>query len=907
MALARFVCRRALWIVIVAVLLAVVSIVYTALELEFITDRNALVNPEAEFNQRYIAFEEAFGDQEPMMLLIGEAGIRETAASSDSQPPIPHKSTRERMKQAASRVLARLHERPELFPEIIERIPPDEFGGTRMLYLPTQDLRAIHEQLAAAQPLIHGIAREPGYPGLLSALRESVEGSAGDIDDAQAAGEQLRDLLRGINESLRAASGTPASLALLDFESRDPALDEDGYMFLWGGRLLYAAIHPTRERGALDQWREPVAFARDAVAEVQSDFPELAIGLSGRPVIYSDEMRASSRDMAVATIFAVLAVGMMFVLAFRSLRRPGLAVLCLLLALCWTFGLTTLIIGHLNIFAMVFAVVLVGLGIDFGIHLLSHYRHGISHGLSVHDALVETYAEIGMGTVLGAVTTAAALSTAAFTDFLGLSELGLICGWGIGFCLLAMLIVFPATLVILDARRVGDGNPALRAAMRDVQGPETRPATSRGARVAALAVALLIVSAAVAAIVIATRDWAPFSYNMLELNDPKSEAVQWEKLLIAHDQRASYAVSTRASLSELRELRHEYEALIESGLASGMESMLPDDEQARRELLAEIAGVLPARFNELPTPSDAAALRSAARGLQAALRQLAARGPTLQAAFEPAINELAAMIELIRQRGEHVSARLHELEPHVFGELVVALRDLIRDADPPAITAATLPGALRSRYVGAAPDGSARYAIYIYPAGNSWERETSGEFNDAVLAIDPRATGVTIQVYESGTRIAESFARSVIYASIAIVLLLLLDLRRPLALLIALIPVLASLTILLGLMTLTGLSFNFANFFGVAILIGTTVDAGVYLVHSQRHGDPRRTLRQTRKACLLCGMTTLLGFGALITASHQGIVSLGVVLVTGSIAGMLGSVVVVPALLAWFNEKGRRV
>lgn len=907
MALAHLVCRRALWIVLAAVALAVASIIYTALELEFITDRNALVSPDAAYNQRYMGFMEAFGDQEPMMLLIGDASLRKDGLIVDADPPVPDKAARERMKQAASRVVARLEQRPDLFPQVIERIPPDEFDGTRMLYLPHQDLHAIAGQLEQAKPLLHGIAEQPSFPGLLAALRDSVEQGAGELDDSAEAGNELHALLRDLNTSLRAATGTPAAFDLFEFESSNSALDPDGYMFLWDGRLLYAAMHPAREPGALDQWKEPVAFARAAVAGVQTDFPELAIGLGGRPVIYSDEMAASGRDMAIATIFAVLAVGLMFVFAFRSLRRPALAVLCLLLALCWTFGVTTLVVGHLNIFAMVFAVVLVGLGIDFGIHLLSHYRHGISHGLSVHDALVETYAEIGMGTVLGAVTTAAALSTAAFTDFLGLAELGLICGWGIGFCLVAMLVVFPAMLVILDSRRIGEGNQALRAAMRELQGPPPqRPATSRKARIAALAVGGLILAAAVLSVAHIAGGWAPFAYNMLDLNDPKSEAVQWERLLIEHDQRSSYAVSVSGSIAELRERRAEFEALVERGIVASTESLLPESEQAKRDILAGISSQLPEQVNDPDTASTAAELRSAARGLQAALRQLASRGPTLQAAFEPAITELSALIELIRQRGDHVSARLGELEPQFFGALTQSLRELNRDANPPAVAAATLPQALRTRYVGEGPEGL-RYALYVYPSGDGWDREVSGAFNEAVLAIDPQATGVTIQVYEAGTRIANGFALSVLYAAIAIVLLLLLDLRRPLALMVALIPVLASLSVLLALMTLTKLSFNFANFFGVPILIGTTVDAGVYLVHSQRHGDPRRTLRQTRKACLLCGMTTLLGFGALITASHQGIVSLGVVLVTGSIAGMLGSVVVVPALLAWFNERGKRV
>ncbi|MCC7510573.1 MAG: MMPL family transporter [Planctomycetes bacterium] len=907
-ATARFVCSRALWIVLAALALALASVVYTAWRIEFVTDRNALVDPDAEYNQRFLTFLDAFGDQELMLLMVGDAPG--PVGNPGYNPPIPGDFTRVRMKRAAARVVERLQQRPDLFPQIVQRVPPDEFGGTRMLYLPEQDLDAIATQVEGSRPVVESIARDPSFKGLLQGMRDGIEQGAGSGDDAQLkqGGEQLHRLLAEIRESLAAAQDSPAPDQLFVFRSSDPAIDPEGYLFLWDGRLLCVAIVPKRNAGALNQVEEPLAFARMAVSEVQQEYPELAIGLTGRPVIYSDEMAASSRDMTWATIFSVVAVGLMFIIAFRSFVRPMLAVLCLVLALAWTFGATTLLIGHLNIFAMVFAVVLVGLGIDFGIHLLSHYRQGIAHGLSVREALTETYAEIGMGTVLGAVTTAAALSTAALTDFLGLAELGLICGMGIVCCLLAMLVVFPAMLVLLDARRVGQGNPALRATMRDQDAkPAPRPATSTGARLAALLIVLLVAGSAAVSAVGIGDGYVPFDYNLLDLNDPNGEGVHWEKLLIDHDQRASYAVSIRNSPEELRELSRQYDSLRERGIVRTTEGMLPANESARRAQLARIRAALPGGFADPAAPGDAAGLRAAARGLQSALRQLATRGQSFEAAFADAMAEAGAIVELARQRPEHVDARLRQVEPQFFGALVRQLRELQRDANPPPVTAGTLPSVLASRYVGTGRAGETLYALYVYPAKNAWIRENAGEFNAAVLAIDPQATGVTIQIQESGSLIVDGFGKSVLYAMIAILLLLLLDLRRPLAMLIALFPLFTSLSVLLGVMTLTDLSFNFANFFGVPILIGTTVDAGVYLVHAQRHGDPRRTLAQTRGACLLCGLTTLFGFGALVSASHTGIVSLGLVLMIGSVASILASYFAVPVALAWFNERGRRI
>ena len=913
MALARFVCRRAIPLVALALIAALASVIYTAVQLEFITDRNALVAPEAEYNQRFLKFTKAFGDQELMLLMIAPAPG--PIDNPDFNPKVPGELTRNEMKQAAREVVAELRKKPEHFPLIVDRVDPDSFGGTRMLYMPVDDLKAISEQVEAGKPLIHELAAEPSYPSMLLGMRRGIEeGTLNDLpDDEQLAraGSEMAKLIAGIHENLGAPEGEPPMKDMFAFDSSDPTLDKDGYFFSWEGRLLYVAILPDKDQGALNQIEEPLRYAREVVDEVQARHPKLAVGLTGRPVIYSDEMEASGRDMTIATIFAIIAVGLMFILAFKSFMRPLLAVLSLVLALCWTIGATTLFIGHLNIFAMVFGVVLVGLGIDFGIHLLAHYRHGLERGLGVRDALIEVYREIGMGTVLGAVTTAAALSTAALTDFLGLAELGIICGIGIIFCLIAMLVVFPAMLIIVDRRRIGDGDPVLRETMAEreaIELQQRKPARSRVSRVGALIVVLLVLSGVGISALELSRGWVPFDYNLLNLNDPSSEGIHWEELLIEHDQRASYAASTSKSLEELRELRVEYEELEDDGLVRNTESILPENEALKRDVLGQIDAALPSSFAALPErASDAKSLRSAARKLQAAVRELQGRGERYAEAFEPAAAALGQIVELTRQRPEHVDARLAEVEPVFFGNLVGLISGLKRDANPPEITAETLPEIMRARYVGKDSDGETVFALYVYPKKNAWVRENASEFNSAILDIDPNATGVTIQIQESSNLIVKGFGKSVLYAFIAIFVLLFIDLRRPLAVVVALLPLASALAILLGVMTLTDLSFNFANFFGVPILIGTTVDAGVYLVHSQRHGDALRTLRQTRRACLLCGLTTLFGFGSLVTASHLGIVSLGHVLVTGCLAGILGSYFVVPVTLAWFNERGKRV
>jgi len=334
---------------------------------------------------------------------------------------------------------------------------------------------------------------------------------------------------------------------------------------------------------------------------------------------------------------------------------------------------------------------------------------------------------------------------------------------------------------------------------------------------------------------------------------------------------------------------------------------LPAQEAENRRLLAQLDAALPVSFAERPKePSTPKNLGKAARELQAALLDLCTRSKTLENAFAPAADEAGSIAALCRENPKLVEQGLATTEGPFFAAMRHALVNLKRDANPPAITEESLPEAIRGRYVGHV-DGKKLYALYLYPAKDIWIHENAVAFNERVVAIDPEITGVTIQVQYSADIIVNGFIKSVIYAALAIVILLFLDFRRPLATMIALIPLFGGLAILGGLMAIFNWQFNFANFFAVSILIGTAIDAGVYLVHSQRADDPVRVLKQTRGACVVCSMTTVLGFGALMIASHNGVFSLGLLLSVGMTGAVFVAFYVVPVVLAWFNARGTRV
>ena len=235
-------------------------------------------------------------------------------------------------------------------------------------------------------------------------------------------------------------------------------------MFSENDALAFVQIMPRKNYATLEIIREPLTAIRTALdrLRVREEFRGVRFGLTGRPVLQADEMETTQRDMTLSTSLAFAGVLLLFIFCFRRLRRPLLAGVTLLVALALTFGWVTLTVGYLTLLSVVFAAMLIGLGIDFGIHFLARYQDELeagraaqgarAEGEAVDRAVVRTLTTTGVGVFTGGVTTAIAFFTAVFVDFQGLRELGFVAGAGVLLCLLAMVTLLPALVGWTDRR-----------------------------------------------------------------------------------------------------------------------------------------------------------------------------------------------------------------------------------------------------------------------------------------------------------------------------------------------------------------------------------------------------------------------------------------------------------------------
>src|SRR5262249_19110493 len=160
--------------------------------------------------------------------------------------------------------------------------------------------------------------------------------------------------------------------------------------------------------------------------ETQVEVPGVNVGITGEPVLEYDEMRQSQADSTVATVVALTLSALIFIFAYRETGRPLKAVLCLIIGLGYTLGYATLVVGHLNILTVTFLPILIGMAIDFGVHLITRYEEELRRGASERLALDKAMVYTGMGIFTGCFTTAGAFFAMALTDFKGIQEMGII-------------------------------------------------------------------------------------------------------------------------------------------------------------------------------------------------------------------------------------------------------------------------------------------------------------------------------------------------------------------------------------------------------------------------------------------------------------------------------------------------
>lgn len=857
--------RHAPWVVAASLALAVLALGWAATHLGVNSNTDDLLAEDLPHRRHHAELTRHFGDSGHDLILVVD-GPTVTLAQ-----------------EATTALTERLAADVGRFEKVVAPGSGPFFDRNGLLYLGVDDLELLADRLARAQPLLAELAREPTLPRLLELLGRAVrEADPGPLPD-----DELHEVLEGVADALGASVGGSVPPLAWDGWLLGDA-EFDGLSAAPRRRVIYATPRVDFEAfGPASAAVERVGtLVRDAGLDAASG---VRVRVTGDLALSTEELSRVRGQAALQLAGSLLAVTVLLLIGLRSGRLVLHAVATLLVGLAWTTGFAALAIGHLNLLSVAFAVLFIGLAIDYGIHFLMRWLELRDAGREVSPALRGAGRSVGTSLFLCAITTSIGFYSFVPTGFVGIAELGVIAGTGMFLSLLATLTLLPALVRLLPPPRARRGLGAI-----EIRLPEFPLRYPR----AVCAVALLL---AVGALFVVPQ--LRFDSDPLNVRDPGTESVQtmrdlvtgrrpspWTAELLAPDLAAATALASR--LESLPEVAH----------AVTLTSFVPARQSEKLAILDDIRLFL----GELTTPS--APLPPTIERTQHALDQLraAVRERLALAGETPTGHRAQRLVEtaeaaLVRLGASPESASdVAWLEHALLGDLRGWLTrlDLLLRAEPVALE--TLPASLHERFV--SPAGPVR--IEVFAREDLSDSGAMERFADAILAEEPTATGAAVMIVESARAIEGAMVRALGYAFLAIALLLLVLWRSVTDTLLALVPLVFASLMTAAAAVLLGLPFNFADVIVLPLLLGIGVDSGVHLVHRFRHeaSSRRHVLHtSTARAVLFSAVTTLASFGTLGFSTHLGIASLGRLLVLGVAMMLVANLIVLPALLTWMT------
>jgi hopanoid biosynthesis associated RND transporter like protein HpnN len=634
--------------------------------------------------------------------------------------------------------------------------------------------------------------------------------------------------------------------------------------------------------------------------------PGLNVGITGEPVLEYDEMSQSQKDTTLATLVSLVLVAIIFIFGYHETGRPLKATLCLLVGLAYTMGFTTLTVGHLNILTITFVPILIGLAIDFGVHLITRYEEELRHGRSEKVALEKAIVNTGMGIFTGGFTTAGAFFAMAFTDFDGIQEMGIICGGGLLVSLVPMMTLLPV-LLLRGRQNVLDHQLGPVLEKREAIELDKRARIENFWLKRPKSAAVVVVVLTLLALVPARN--VKFDYNLLNMQSAGLPAVLFQHKLIESSPRSVlFGVLVATNVVQATNLIATLKSLPTVSTVDSMAPFLAEDVGGKLEVLRGIKQTASEiRFRPIDTNLvNVTELNQALFGLQGYLALALGKIDPAEHVLRDQLVSLRQSIRALRQRLElddrSVTAeKLAQFQQALFNDVHQTFESIREQDAGGKLTVDDLPPVLRNRFIGL----NGQLLLQVYPRADIWERKAQEDFIHDLRTVDRRATGTPVQLFEYTRLLKDSYEDAALYSLIAIAVLAFIHFRKISCVMLALVPVGIGFLWMTAFMGLFNIPFNPANIMTLPLVVGIGVTNGIHILNRfAEELQPSILAKSTGKAVLVSGLTTIAGFGSLIAAKHQGIESLGYVMSVGTATCMVVALTFLPALLNLLDRYG---
>jgi hypothetical protein len=846
-------CRFSWAIIVLAVLITAGASYYTVTHLKVDASVDKMLSQDLPFRQNEIAIGEAFPQTKDVLSVIVEA---ESAEAADD---------------AATALAARLASMPDRFRSVFYPEGDPFFRRNGLLYLSVPALEEMSDKLAQAQPLLSSLSADPTLRGFTDILRLAIEQA-----DAKAATALAPALNKMASTVRNLEEGREARLSwqsLLDGSESEDAT----------ATRKYIVVQPVLDHNSLEPVSDAVAAIDRSIADLKLDERHgIEIRLTGTALMLQEELDTVQSGMGIVGMLSLGMVMILLILGLQSLRLVAATLVTLVVGLGWTAAFAVAAYGALNIISVAFAVLFIGLSVDFGIHYALRYREALAD--SAHsEALKEAGAGVGLALLLSAITAAIGFLSFLPTDYRGVSELGVISGFGMFVALLLNLTLLPALLYVMPMR-----------VARATRWAKVTRRTWYQTLMRRHALGIVIFAAIVGAVAASITPYAWFDDDPLNLRDPNSPSVRTLLDVLDDPRTEPYSAELLVpNIETAGRLAREFRKLPQVKKAETVLDLIPVQQEDKRAIIEEMALILSPL---LAAPKSPEPLTDAERSdAFDTLRTLLAQA---QGGIETSARTLATVLDRMPRTPDSLQALEHAL----LGGFPQFRDRLVQLLAPEAVTMDNLPEALRGRRL--APDG--RALVVIDPRHDLREPAARQEFVDAVRSVSAATSGPPVRFTAVGETVVGAFKQAALTAGCLIVLLLFWILRRAVDVVLVLAPLTLAILMTVAFTVLLKQPFNLANIIVLPLILGLGVAFGIQIVLRHRSDNDGTVMESsTPRAVVFSALTTIGSFGALALSSHPGTASMGFLLMLSITLTMACTLLVLPALLELTGRKDR--
>jgi hopanoid biosynthesis associated RND transporter like protein HpnN len=859
--------RHPLLVLVMITLLAALALQYTSNNLSINTDTAELIAPDAPFQQNRRKFEKAFSQDMHTLLLVVES------------------DTPELTKSATKRLGRLLSADKANFDSVYIPDGNEFFHQNGLLYLDTQDLQTISANLAQAQPFIGRISEQPNMTGFFSIFEDALKTSNKDQSVPIDLPALIEKVSRALHKTINGENNLLSWEGLIAEKKLSVTHSKNGFVIVLP-KFDYTQIRPAENS---------IESIRLAVAEIQDpNLPSVKVWVTGEVGLEDDELSGMSSGTFTASIFSVVLVLVILLVAYRSVMLSIATLITLALGMVFCGAFAAFSVKELNLISIAFAVSNIGLGVEYAIHFCLRYRDNLVHHIGREKALRGTLVSTSPSLLLCAGTTAIGLYAFIPTDYKGVSELGLLAGTSLFICLLVTLIALPALLKIIpqSVSTAISAQPSHHATLA-ILSEKLATLTLQYAK--PVSIATLVMALISIGLVFKVKT----DFNPINLRDPNTESVIAFKNLMKDKETSPMTLTVLTkNEKETKELQKKLTTLDSVDKTISLYDFMPSDQEDKLAIIEDMAMVLGSQAQSFPTlKSDdepTAGINSLIKTIDEVLPEKTdTHEVEVLKTFKKELQDI--LIELSARQEPSRREFIEKIQTTLLGTLPNAMNELYASFNAKEITLADIPAEIKERWL--SKDGL--YRVQIFPKKDLNNLADLQEFITDVQVIAPETTDLPVMYWESMKEVIAAFQQAIIIALITIALLLLVIRRNITDTVLVMTPLVLAGLFTMASTVITNTPINFANIIALPLLLGLGVDNGIHMVEKLHHSlSEKQNIYQssTARAMFYGALTTASSFAGLAFSPHQGIASMGLIITIGIFWIMVCTFIILPAL-----------